>query len=264
MTRRSVARTYPEIILQAQNILTALRAYEVELGIHYNTAVRLEVELSAALGDPASASEGAQAELNERRGALSAARESRDATLAEVRAFCANAIDTVKPWLGRRWNAKWLAVGFTRRSLSIPREPAALLCDLRAYFLSHPGHESADLGLTAVGADELAATLNAARSAVAAGRAQRNEARSIRDEAIEQVRPAVVGVARGASSNPAARRSLLADFRLSPPNRQRPAGRGGGAQRARGIDTGRSAGDLGSGATRHRIRCHQTGPGNGY
>jgi hypothetical protein len=161
MTRRSVARTYPEIILQAQNILTALRAYEVELGIHYNTAVRLEVELSAALGDPASASEGAQAELNERRGALSAARESRDATLAAARAFCANAIDTVKPRLGRRWNAKWLAVGFTRRSLSIPREPAALLCDLRAYFLSHPGHESADLGLTAVGADELAATLNA-------------------------------------------------------------------------------------------------------
>jgi hypothetical protein len=161
---------------------------EAELGIHHNTSARLEQELIAALGDRVLASGGAQGALNEQRLVLVDARKSRDEAVSEARSFCANGIDGLKARLGRRWNMRWQAAGFTQGSLAIPRDPIRVLIDLRSYYAANPGHEHADLGLTAVRADALLTVLNAARSAVNTGRSNRMEARRNRDEAMERLR----------------------------------------------------------------------------
>jgi hypothetical protein len=185
MTRRTIARTYPKIICQARTVLETLREMEEELGIHYNTSALLEQELFAALGD---SSGGAQGELNERRLSLVEARAMRDKAVATARAFCANAIDGLKARLGRRWNVRWQVAGFTQGSLAIPRDPTLILYGLRSYYRTLPGHEHAELGLTAAQAGTLVEAMNSAYSAVDLERSRRREARSNRDDAMERLR----------------------------------------------------------------------------
>jgi hypothetical protein len=148
MARRTIARTYPKIISQTRTALEAARDLEVEIGIHHNSSTRIEQELVAALGEQGDTpTAGAQAELNVRRELLRNARVRRDEALAAAKAFCANAIDGLKARLGRRWNPRWMAVGFTQGSLAIPRDPIRLLYELRDYFRARPDHEHAALGL---------------------------------------------------------------------------------------------------------------------
>jgi hypothetical protein len=195
MPRRTIARTYPKIIAQTRTALEAARDLEVEIGIHHNRSTRIEQELIAALGEQGDApSAGAQAELNVRREMLRDARVRRDEALAEAKAFCANAIDGLKARLGRRWNPRWMAVGFTQGSLAIPRDPTRLLYELRDYFRARPDHEHAALEITAAQADALAAELNAALSGVNVDRANRNEARRNRDVAMERLRRRLSGL----------------------------------------------------------------------
>jgi hypothetical protein len=68
---------------------------------------------------------------------------------SNARAFCAAAIDTLRPRLGERRNGDPEAFGLEAGALAIPAGIAPLLAEIHAHFLQNPSHENPDAGITA-------------------------------------------------------------------------------------------------------------------
>jgi hypothetical protein len=131
-----------------------------EVGLVHNSAARIATDLYDLTGTPgAPTNTGKQARLNQARVDVTTAEHKRRAAVAASVKFCADAVDVLKPHLGRRWNARWRAAGFSMPSLELPRHPLSPLLELRDYLRDHPAHENPVTGTSAAAADMLATLL---------------------------------------------------------------------------------------------------------
>jgi hypothetical protein len=103
-------------------------------------------------------------------------------------------VDHLKGYLGRSWNNRWVAAGFTSGSLQLPKDPKSLLLEFRAYFALNAAHESASNGVTAAQANTLAAAIDAALLAEAQANTARDAAVEARDASFDRLRSRIVGL----------------------------------------------------------------------
>jgi hypothetical protein len=183
------------ISVSAQCIIGA-NALAAELDIKQNdgpaiAAARLDL-VGAPGSDPATA--GKQGQLNQKRLAFLSAQTARQIAVAAGREYNERAIDTLKGYLGRRWNPHCAAAGFTGGSLALPRNPLSLLLQFRAYFSVNATHENPANNVTAARAHTLPTALEQAVDAEAATGIARDDARRARDESLETLRSRVVGL----------------------------------------------------------------------
>jgi hypothetical protein len=171
------------------------RAHGTAISIKQNTAVEIERDKEYAFGKPQdplnpdpNAPIGKRAEYAQSRSRAADARVAFRGALEDGRAFCVEATDILKPHLGRRWNSKWQAAGFTGGSLRQATDPVPRLGLFRAYFRLHPEHENAPLDLTAAEADVLLAAIDSTQSLSDAAAVLEATAKQERDAAIQKLR----------------------------------------------------------------------------
>jgi hypothetical protein len=183
------------ISVSAQCIIGA-NALAAELHIKQNDGPAIAAaryDLVGAPGtDPATA--GKQGQLNQKRLAFLAAQTARQNAVAAGREYNERAIDTLKGYLGRRWNPRWQAAGFTGGSLAQPRDPLPMLLQFRAYFSANAAHENAANNVTAARANTLALDIEQKVNAEAVASVARDDARTARDESLAILRGRVVGL----------------------------------------------------------------------
>lgn len=197
MTVRNVPNTQGGVVILAEQILPALLSIGATVGMSHNDAPAVATDLYDLIGQPgAGLSAGKQGQLNLQRDAYNAAANIRRLAVEAAQTFNGNAIDLLKGHLGRTWNPRWQAAGFTRGTLRLPRDPLPLTLELRGYFVLHPAHENAATQITAVRADVLATAIIDAVHDENAARTARNTAANLRDAAFEQLRSRLVGVRR--------------------------------------------------------------------
>jgi hypothetical protein len=171
------------------------RTHGAAIGIKQNTADEIERDKEAAFGKPQdplntdpNAPIGKRAEYAQARSRAAEARAALRAALEDGRTFCVQATDILKPHLGRRWNSKWHAAGFTGGSLRQATDPVPRLGLFRAYLRLHPEHENAPLDITAAKCDALLAAIDSAQSLSDAAAALEATAKQERDAAIQKLR----------------------------------------------------------------------------
>lgn len=192
--QRSIPRGRADVIAKAAQALEGLQAIGAEVGIELNTAARLAAELADFVGASGEAKGGGKrATFDTARAAQSRSFVARRRAIADGMAFCGMAVDVLKGRLGRRWNGRWLAVGFTH-SLELPRTPVALLISLRSYFRDHPEHEVPAMDVTAARADTLLADIELANSTVLETRQIRGEASKASTAAFAKLRKRLTGL----------------------------------------------------------------------
>jgi hypothetical protein len=197
MTVRYVPRDQDGVISLAQVVLPGLQSIGEIVGIAHNDASAVATDLYDLIGQPgAGLSAGKQGQLNLKRDAYNAAINLRRAAVAAARKFNGDAIDLLKGHLGRTWNTRWQAAGFTRGTLRLPNDPLPLLVELRGYFVLHAAHENAATQITATRADALAAAVNDAVHDENVARTERNTAADVRDAAFVHLRRRLVAVRR--------------------------------------------------------------------
>jgi hypothetical protein len=171
------------------------RTHGVAVGLKQNTASEIERDKEAVYGKPQdpqnpdpNAPIGKRAEYAQARSFAADARAEFRAALDDGRDFCATATDILKPHLGRRWNSKWQAAGFSGGSLRQATDPVPRLGLFRAYFRLHPEHENAPLDITAAEADVMLAAIDSAQSLSDGRAALEATAKQERDAAVRQLR----------------------------------------------------------------------------
>src|SRR5688572_3681781 len=174
-----------EIIALAIRALGGAQVLGVLLGLLRHTAAGISTDLYDLIGEPAPGTNaGKQAALNAARAAVVAVRATRRNAIAAGRKFCADAIDNLKPHLGRSWSPSWVAAGFSTGSLALPRNPLPMLVELRAYFQAHADHEDIADGVTAAQADARVSAIQSAVQALDAAKSNRADAADARDSAL--------------------------------------------------------------------------------
>jgi hypothetical protein len=184
----------------ANHAETGARHHGVAVGLKHNLAGDIQRDKESVYGrrqdplnpDPA-APIGKRAEHAQARAQAADARAALRAALGAGREYCADATDILRPHLGRRWNSKWHAAGFSAGSLR-QTDPVPRLGLFRAYFRLHPEHENAALKLTAAEADVQLAAIEAAQSNNADKATLEATAKKERDEAIRQLRRRLSGL----------------------------------------------------------------------
>src|SRR4030095_9839525 len=78
---------------------------------------------------------------------------------------------------------RWAAAGFSSGSLEVPRDPYAILIDLREYFRRNAAHEVPAVGVTAAALDAQIVAIDAARREVDRAQAAKTAALDARNEA---------------------------------------------------------------------------------
>jgi hypothetical protein len=196
MTVRIVPFSQGGVVSLAEQALPALLANTVS-NVTHNNAGAVATDLYDLVGQPgAGLSAGKQGQLNLKRDAHNAAITARRDAIADANSFNGDAIDLLKRHLGRTWNPRWQAAGFTRGTLRLPSDPLPLLLELRGYFVTHPAHENPATQITAVKADALAAAINDAVHDESVARTARNTAADVRDAAFGQLRTRMVALRR--------------------------------------------------------------------
>jgi hypothetical protein len=191
----AIPTNHDELEVGANRAEAGARTHGVAIGIKQNTAADIERDKEAAFGKPQdplnpdpNAPIGKRAEYAQARSRAADARAAFRAALDSGRAFCAEATDILKPHLGRRWNSKWQAAGFTGGSLRQPADPVPRLGLFRAYFRLHPEHENAPLNITAAEADLTLAAIDSSQSLSDTATALEATAKRERDTAIQKLR----------------------------------------------------------------------------
>lgn len=129
-----------------------------------------------------------------RRAEHAARREELRAATALAKTWCGRTVDTLKLHLGRRWNAKWIAAGFTNGSIAIPGEFDGILLSLTTYFRLHPEHEVPALEITAAHLTAVLDSLVAAELAANLAHDAEVAAKQVRDAARKQLRRRIAAV----------------------------------------------------------------------
>jgi hypothetical protein len=172
---------------------TALGA---ELDLQQNDAASVSADHYDYVGAPGTdpATAGKRGQLNLKRQAFQAAQAARRIAINAGRSYNERALDHLKGYLGRTWNNRWAAAGFTGGSLRLLYNPKSLLLEFRAYFALNAAHESPSSGVTAAQANTVAATIDAAVLAEAQANTARDAALAARDESFERLRSRIVGL----------------------------------------------------------------------
>jgi hypothetical protein len=186
MNTNRIPESYDPLMSLALKACGGTAALAASLGLthHGPAAVRTDTD----------ALETAQAAYLEQRTVYAAVRQHAQAEAAAGRTFCANAIDMLKSHLGRRWNARWEAVGFTGGSLALQYDPLGMLRDIAAYLTAHPERENAPLEITAARAEAMKEALVSARTAADAAHTAEARAKQGRDAAFRRVRRRLSGL----------------------------------------------------------------------
>jgi hypothetical protein len=183
------------IALSTQCVAGAI-ALGAELNLQTNDAASVSADHYDYVGAPGTdpATAGKRGQLNLKRQAVQAAQAVRRNAINAGRAYNERALDHLKGYLGRSWNNRWVAAGFTGGSLRLPYNPKSLLLEFRAYFALNAAHESASNGVTAAQANTVAATIDAALLAEAQANTARDAAVAARDASFERLRSRIVGL----------------------------------------------------------------------
>jgi hypothetical protein len=190
-----VPNTKKGIVLLGAPALAGATMHGAALIITHNDAPKIAANYYDVVGQPgAGLSAGKQGQLNQKRIAVTEAEDFRRQKIAAGLVFCGNAVDYLKEALGRTWNPRWQAAGFTRGSLAMPANPLPLLFDLRAYFLANTAQELPAKDLTAAEADALITAIENADSDLNRARSARKAAAEACDEALAALRRRLVGL----------------------------------------------------------------------
>lgn len=173
----------------------------VSVGLKQNTAAAITADKEALIGkanasvppDP-EAPIGAQAEYVQARAHASDARVAARLAIEAGREFCRSATDVLRKPLGRRWNPKWMAAGFTGGSLALPRNPVPPLGLFRAYFREHPEHANVPLAVTEAGAQAALTAITTAQAASDNLARVEADAKVTRDVCLQQLRRRMISL----------------------------------------------------------------------
>ena len=182
-----------ELITLSKAAIRGIDALARSLGIEDITSAALLADLEVITGRPASAERpsirGKLAELAEVRGRLTAARATVKSEQTAAARLAANAVDLLKPTLGRTWNARWQIAGFTGGTLKLSRlDHAVTLAKLAAYLREHAERETPGTDLTAARLQAGADALEAARGVRQECLSQERHALQERDRALRNLR----------------------------------------------------------------------------
>jgi hypothetical protein len=186
MTTNRIPRVLSRLLTLAGRAKSALEALAIILGIVQNTAAKVGaeiVDLTGPVGAPPTPPTGKIGKLNDARQQSAAAQAALRAVIDAARTLAMQSIDVLRPILGRRWNSLWAAAGFSGGSLAVPRDPYAILIDLREYFRRHSAHEVPAVGVTAAALDAKIVAIDDARRDADSAQAAKTAALDARDEA---------------------------------------------------------------------------------
>jgi hypothetical protein len=164
-------------------------------GLQHNPASKIAINLYDVIGDPATPLiPGKKALYDAQVVAVGDAYAAKREAIADGRDFCRHAINLLRPILGNEWNTAWQAAGFHQPSLALPRQPAAMLSSLRAYFNAHAAHENSAAGITAVAAETAADAIDSAILSVATAKNLRVQYKAARDAALDALHDRLCGL----------------------------------------------------------------------
>jgi hypothetical protein len=196
MNTRAIPKNQPALIAFSARALAGVQSLGITLSIAQNTAPRIATDHHDLVGEPGAAGDpGKQAELNTKRHAVTVAQTARHEALDAGRKFCSDAVDLLKPHLGRTWNSLWQVAGFSRFSIATSSaRPYPVLLELRNYFRANPARENVTEGITADLADAKATAIQAAEQALDAAKSARTNAAAARDAAVRQLHRRLTGL----------------------------------------------------------------------
>jgi hypothetical protein len=198
MTTNEIPRVLSRLLSLAGRAKAAIEALAVVLGIVQNTAAKVGaeiVDLTGPAGAPPTPPTGKIGILNDARQQSIAAQAALRAVIAAGRTLVMQSIDVLRPILGRQWNSRWTAAGFSSGTLAVPRDPYRMLIDLREYFRRNSAHEVPAVGVTAAlldaqieAIDDARRDADSAQSAKAAATDARNEAQKTLQKRLSSLR----------------------------------------------------------------------------
>jgi hypothetical protein len=186
MTNNRIPSVLSRLLTLAGRAKSALEALATILGVLQNTAAKVGaeiVDLTGPVGAPPTPPSGKIGKLNDARQQSTAAQAALRAVIDAARTLAMQSIDVLRPILGRRWNSRWTAAGFSNGSLGIPRDPYAMLIDLREYFRRNAAHEVPAVGVTAAALDAKIVAIDDARRDADSAQAAKTAALDARNEA---------------------------------------------------------------------------------
>jgi hypothetical protein len=160
--------------------LRGIRAWRQNTAAKIGTEI---VDLTGPAGAPPTPPTGKIGILNDARQQSTDAQAALRAVIEAGRQLAMQSIDVLRPILGRRWNSRWNAAGFSSGSLAVPRDPYRLLIDLREYFRRNSAHEVPAVGVTAAALDAQIVAIDAARRDVDRAQAAKTAALDARNDA---------------------------------------------------------------------------------
>jgi hypothetical protein len=171
-------------------------AHAASLHIEQNDPDAVTTDFYDYVGQPGTdpATAGKRGQLNQKRQALIAAQAIRRNAFQAGRDFNARAVDHLKGYLGRSWNTRWVAAGFSEGTLRQPHNPVSLLLELRAYFAMNTAHELPANGVTAAQANTLELAITAADLAEGDATQARDLATKARNESLARLRERIAGL----------------------------------------------------------------------
>jgi hypothetical protein len=198
MNTNEIPRVLSRLLSFAGRAKTAVEALAIALGILQNTAARIGaeiVDLTGPVGAPPTPPTGKIGILNDAREQSTVAQTALRAVIVAGRLLVMQSIDVLRPILGRQWNSRWTAAGFSAGSLAVSRDPYGMLIDLREYFRRNSAKEAPAVGVTAAALDAQVVAIDAARREVdrtgAAKKAAleaRNKAQSVLQKRLSSLR----------------------------------------------------------------------------
>jgi hypothetical protein len=186
MSTNEIPRVLSRLLTLAGRAKGAVEALATVLGIVQNTAAKIGaniVDLTGPVGAPPTPPSGKIGILNNARQQSTAAQAVLRAAIVAGRTLVMQSIDVLRPILGRRWNSRWSAAGFSTGSLEVPRDPYAMLIDLREYFRRNAAHEVPVVGVTAGALDAQIVAIDGARRDADSAQAAKKAALEARNEA---------------------------------------------------------------------------------
>jgi hypothetical protein len=196
MTVRVLPNNEGGFVALTTQCVVGATALEAELDLKQNTAATVSADHYDYVGAPGTnpATAGKRGQLNQKRQAVQVAQAARRDAINAARKYNEHALDHLKSYLGRSWNNRWVAAGFTNGSLRLPYDPRSLLLEFRAYFALNAAHESPSNDVTAAQANILALAIDAAVLAESQATIARDAAVEARDASMARLRKRIVGL----------------------------------------------------------------------
>jgi len=166
-----IPRTYDPIIQLLEDAVDGAARHGAAIELKQNTEADLRADLYALIGEPTGPG-GAPPAKPGFKALWNTAKANKTAKSAALRVLESNGrelvmacVNSLKPVLGKKWNAAWAQAGFMAGSLEVPAHPQGLLLQLRAYYAANPTREVANVNGVACTAAACQAMANAIQAA---------------------------------------------------------------------------------------------------